>query len=742
MTDKTSSSYGSVDTLVTKWAKEPTLTEMKSIYDESKSFHDTQIKKIKDWNDLMGATGKYSPVKVEGRSSVQPKLVRKQAEWKYSALTEPFLGSDKLFQCNPVTFEDEYAAKQHELLLNWQFRTKLNKVKFIDELIRATVDDGTSIVRVGWERTSIPEVVELPVYAYYEIEEDETTEEYIQQLQELAELSQSNPREYNETVPEEMQEAVNYFVDNGVPVQVEIIEYVEETVERIVENKPTVEILDPAAIYIDPTCKGNLDNALFVVHVYETSKAELLANSGQYTNIDKIEWDRVETDAEIQGSSDFKFKDGLKNRLTAYEYWGYHDIHDDGILYPIVATWVGDVLIRLEESPFPDGKLPFVMIPYLPVKRHAYGEPDAELLRDNQIITGALTRSMIDLIGGAANAQTGIPMGYLDLINKRRFESGEDYEYNPSLNQHPSNAVYTHKMPEIPNSALSMYTIQEQQAESLSGTKSFSGGISGAAYGDVAAGIRGALDASSKREMAVLRRLARGVVEIGTKIIAMNSVFLSDKEVIRVTNSRYVEIKREDIKGNFDLIVDISTAEIDDAKSQDLAFMVQTVGPIAGPAASMQIIAEIAELKRMPELANRLRSFSFEPSEEDKMMQQMELKIKELEIAELESRIALNYSNVDERGSNATKKTLDAMEQQQGITHNREMEKQKAQSQGNQNLAITKALTAKRKMDELEPDIEAAIGHVELTELSGKRDLNNEIEHSGYVEPTNNNEFI
>lgn len=741
MTDNTSTSYGSEDTKLTDWAKEPELRVLKEIFTESKSFHSKQMAKIKDWNDMMDASGKYAPPKNEGRSQVQPKLIRKQAEWRYSALTEPFLGSDKLFQCNPVTFEDEYAAKQHELLLNWQFRTKLNKVKFIDELIRATVDDGTSICRVGWERISIPEEVEVPVYGYYNVPE-EVAEEYAMQLEELAQLKQSNPREYNETIPEEMQEAVIYFLEEGVPVEVRIEEYVTEVVERVLENKPTIEVLSPQDVYIDPTCGGNLDNAKFVVHTYETCKADLMSDRGTYQNIDKIQWDRVVPDSEYATATDFKFQDDMKNRVTVHEYWGYHDIHDNGILLPIVASWIGNVLIRMEESPFPDGKLPFVMAPYLPVKRHAYGEPDAELLKDNQQILGAVNRAMIDLLGGAANAQTGIPLGFLDLVNKRRFEAGEDYEYNPTGSLHPANAVHTHKMPEIPSSAISMYQIQTQEAESMSGVKSFSGGISGAAYGDVAAGIRGALDASSKREMAILRRLAGAVVSIGNKIIAMNSVFLSDSEVIRVTNSTYVEIKREDIKGNFDLIVDISTAEIDDAKSQDLAFMVQTVGPIAGPQASMQLIAEIAELKRMPELANRLRNFSFEPSEEDQMLKQLEIKKAELELAELESRINMNNTIAARNASEAEKKMLDKYEQESGTTHEREMEKQKAQSQGNQNLAITKALTEKRKLDELPPNIEAAIGHVELTELSNRRTTQNEVDNQHSVAPINNNEFM
>src|SRR5690606_2895379 len=114
--------------------------------------------------------------------------------------------------------------------------------------------------------------------------------------------------------------------------------------------------------------------------------------------------------------------------------------------------------------------------------------------------------------------------------------------------------------------------LQNQEAEALTGIKSFSGGLSGDAYGQVATGIKGMLDAAAKREMAILRRLAKGVSDIGRKIIAMNAEFLSDVEVVRVTNKEFVQINREELAseaGEFDLSVDISTFEVDNAKAQD-----------------------------------------------------------------------------------------------------------------------------------------------------------------------------
>ena len=733
---------------LTDWKKEPSLKDLQALYNDSKTAHQDQMVKIQDWRDLMAAKGKYAPAKVEGRSSVQPKLVRKQAEWRYSALTEPFLSSEKLFQVIPVTFEDKKGAVQNELVLNWQFRTKIDKIKFVDDYVRAVVDEGTCICRVGWENQTTTVIEEMPVFEYYPLEpqseQDEQFMMLMEQLNQLAEFSIQNPRDFNETVAEEMKEAVKYFIETGIPVTAQIVDYEEVEVEKVLINRPTVDVLDPDDVYIDPTCKGNLDNALFVVQAYETSKHELLKNAANYKNLDSIKWGETSVDPDRADKEfGFKFEDNMKTKVTAYEYWGYHDINDDGIMVPIVATWIGDVLIRLEESPFPDGKLPFVIVPYLPVKRELFGEPDGELLRDNQVISGAVMRGMIDLMGRNANAQTGIPAGFLDVVNERKFKQGQDYVYNLQAGIHPQNAVHTHKFPEIPNSALNMLELQYQDAESMSGVKAFSGGISGAAYGQVAAGIRGALDATSKREMAILRRLARGVIEIGKKIIAMNSEFLSETEVVRVTNTEFVEIQREDLKGNYDLIVDISTAEVDDAKAQDLSFMAQTIGPIAGPQAALQLIAEIAELKRMPEVAKNLRNFRQEPSEHEMMMQQLELEKMQLEVEKLRSEIARNMADAQHKGAKGEKEALDTYEQGSGIKHQRDLERQKAQAKGNQDLTVTKALAQATKQGEVPPNIAAAIGFNKLTELTDNANLgSNQPDNQHSVNPVNNNEFI
>lgn len=700
---------------MTGWANEPSLQILKQDFESSKPAHDMQQGKIDNWVNQLQVKGKAKPVKVKGRSAVQPKLIRRQAEWRYSALSEPFLGTKKLYSVSPATFEDEFAAKQNELVINHQFRTKLNKVNFIDSYVRATVDEGTSIVRVGWKRHTKTIKKTVPVWEHYEMR----VEEEAAILQSALEMAESNPRIYDEQTAPAVKAAVDYYRESGTATTaVQVGERV-VTEELVIENRPDLELMNPANVYIDPSCGGDFSKAMFVIFSFETSRAELQKETGRYRNLDRVNWEgnspMTDSDHQTSTPSDFGFNDAARKRVVAYEYWGFFDVEGDGNLVPFVATWIGDTVIRMEENPFPDEKLPVVVTTYLPVKREVYGEPDAEMLEDNQAILGAVSRGMIDSMGRSANGQQGFAKGMLDPLNRRRFDNGEDYEFNPNLT--PNAGVIDHTYPELPQSAMLMLQLQNQEAEALTGVKSFSGGLSGSSYGDVATGIRGVLDAASKREMSILRRLVSGIVDIGNKIIAMNSAFLSEKEVVRITNSKFVTVKREDLKGNFDLTVDISTAEVDEAKAQDLGFMLQTLGPNMDPSITMTILAEIAALKQMPVLAENLRTWKPQPDPVAEEMKQMELEKMRLELAVLQSEVALNQARAQKDLAMVDQANLDFVEQESGTKHAREVDKQKAQARGNQSLEITKAMTKAIKEGEKRPDLEAAVGYNRISDI-------------------------
>jgi len=608
-TEDTQSVYAS-ENILADWVNKPTVTKLKQDLTQATSAHNTHVANVGRWLDNLNVKGSAQVKARTGKSKIVPKLIRKQAEWRYAALSEPFLSTQDIFKLSPVTWDDKKSAEQNQLVLNNQFNTKINRTNFIDTFIRAAVDEGTVITRVGWDYEEKIVKVEVPVFEYVPSQDPKVMEQHKQ----IHQLMQVQPEQYNE-LPEELRNAHTILMEQGTLVT-PVVRGTEIKDDIIVlKNQPTVEVCDYNNVIVDPTCAGNLEKANFIIFSFETSLAEL-KKDGKYTNLETIEIEGSSVlntpDHAAVDDTNFTFSDKARKKFVAYEYWGFWDINKDGNVVPIVATWVKNTMIRLEENPFPDKKHPFVSVQYLPKRREVYGEPDGELLEDNQKIVGAVTRGIIDTMARSANGQVATRKDALDLTNKRRFDNGLDYEFNANVD--PRQAFHMHTYPEIPKSAEFMLNLQNAEAESITGVKAFTGGISGQALGNTATGIRGALDATSKRELGILRRLSDGMKAIGRKIISMNSEFLSDVEVVRITNSQFVEVKRDDLAGKFDIVLDISTAETDNQKAQELAFMLQTMGNSMDFNISKIILIDIAKLRKMPELAKKIEEYEPQPN--------------------------------------------------------------------------------------------------------------------------------
>ena len=688
---------------LTDWKNEPAVTDLKQDFTDASSDHETQVSKVNTWLDNLNITGSAKVDTPKGRSKIVPKLIRKQAEWRYASLTEPFLSTEDIYNIAPVSAEDVKSAKQNALVLNNQFNTKLNKVRFFDELIRTVVDEGTGIVRIGWDFEEEDVEVEVPIFEVQPIQDPQQA----QMIMQAAQAMQQGGPQAAQQIPPELQEAVKLSLQHGMPVHNVQTGTEIEIQKRTTKNQPTLEVCNYNNVVIDPTCKGDLRKASFVIYSFESSMSEL-KKDGKYKNLDKI---NIESNS-ILGAPDehdpdmdqsFNFTDTPRKKFIVYEYWGFWDIHGNGIVEPFVASWVGNTMIRMEESPFPDKQVPFVVVQYLPVRRSIYGEPDGELLEDNQKIVGAVTRGMIDILGRSANGQQGYRKDALDVTNRRKFAAGLDYEFNPTVD--PQSAFFMHTFPEIPNSAGLMLQMQNSEAESLTGVKAFTGssGISGQALGENATGIRSALDATSKRELGILRRIAEGVKQIGRKIIAMNAEFLEEGEVIRVTNEEYIEIRMDDMPGNFDLALSISTAEADNDKAQELAFLLQTMGQNQDPEITRMIQVEIATLRKMPALAKQIEEYQAPPPDPIEVeKRQLENELLKAQIAKENSQARENMAEamLDEARaitegakkrkleSDADKTDLDFVEQETGTTQERTLQSQGEQARSNMALKI------------------------------------------------------
>ena len=552
--------------------------------------------KISDYRNQ--TYGKPYGNEVKGKSQIVSQDIRKQIEWMLPTLADPFLSTPDIIKCNPITWEDVPSARQNELLLNTQFCRKFPRYNFLMKSLKVLLMEGTLVVQTGWD---------------YEDEE-----------------------------VEEMVEAVAFDPVTGE----EMIVMAKQKVTKVKKNQPTATVCRNEDIYIDPTCMDNMDRCQFVIHRYETDLSTLKAD-GRYKNLDKVE--KYEGQVRDNGyypqdHTYFTFEDRARKKMVMYEYWGNYDINDDGIAEPIVCSWIGNTIIRLQSNPYPDKKPPFIVVPFNAIPFQIYGDSLASIIGDNQKVKTAIIRGVIDNMAQSNNGQGGMKKGSLDMANRKKFLQGNNFEYNGDKGD-----FWQGSYNQIPSSAFDVMALMNNEIESQTGVKSFSGGISGNALGSTATGARGALDATATRRISLVRNIAENLIKpLMRKWMAYNAEFLEAEEIVRITSEEFIPIRRDDLGGNIDIDISISTAEDNNAKSQELSFLLQTLGNTMPFDMTQMIIAEIARLSRMPELEKRIKEFKQEPDPAAQQMQQAEMERLMLENAKLQSEIERNKARAGE----------------------------------------------------------------------------------------------
>ena len=641
--------------------KRKLLSDLKADFTAAKELRSELDTKIRKWKSEYNS--ELYGNEVEGKSKLVSKDIKKQSEWLLPGLLEPFVSTPDIIKASPVTPEDAEAAPKIEVLLNTQFCRQFNRYNFMTKALKVLDQEGTVVIRTGWELEE--KSVEI-------MEEKEIPNPQLQQAVALVQQGLIDPRALNQ-FPQTIKQQV-------------------KTLKTIaVKNRPTAMVCRNEDVFIDPTCQDDMDNCQFVIYRYE-SDMTTLKKSGVYKNLDLIDLkDNINGDYTTPDTTNFKFRDNPRKKILVYEYWGNYDINGDGLAEPIVCTWVDDVIIRLQDNPFPDKKPPFIVLPFSFTPFSLYGEPNAELLSDVQKIKTAIYRGFIDNMALSNNGQKGIRKGALDYSNKKRFLNGQNFEFNGTPND-----FYDGKFNELPGSIFNVLTLMNNEAESITGVASFNTGLNGNSLGSTATSIRGAIDSATNRRLNLVRNISENLVKpLLRKWLAYDAEFLDEESQFRITNDEFVYLKKDDLGANIDIDLTISTSDDNQAKAQELAYMLQTIGPSEDPGIRKIIMTEIARLYRMPQLARMIETY--EP-QTDPVAEQM----RQLQVAMLQAQVNNEQSKADENSvdrelkgakvqtelakakninSTADKTDLDYIQQYAGVQQKAELQKQQLKNQ-------------------------------------------------------------
>ncbi len=129
--------------------KKELLTVFKADLTAAEVYHDERIRKIEKWKAEYNGE-KYGNEQ-DGKSKIVARTIKKQDEWLHPSLLDPFVASQDIVKVTPVTWEDVQAAKQSELLLNYQFCRQFDRYNFMKSSLKVLSIEGTLIVQTGWE---------------------------------------------------------------------------------------------------------------------------------------------------------------------------------------------------------------------------------------------------------------------------------------------------------------------------------------------------------------------------------------------------------------------------------------------------------------------------------------------------------------------------------------------------------------------------------------------------------------
>ena len=648
------------------------------------------LERISKWRSEYEGN-KYGNEK-EGKSEVVNRDIKKYASWLESSVLDVFTSTDSIVRCYPATPRSTKFAKCAETILNAQFCRQFNRFNFMSQAVSTLLKDGICVVKTGWDyaedKRKIFYNIDTPLSMLGQPLQPEIPDEQLQQL------AQQNPEQ-----AQLLKLASTPMLDE---LGRQVYHHEEQSKEEIVPiiNNPTATLCRNEDIYLDPTCFGDMSKANFIVHRYLSDLSSLQLD-GRYKNLDKLtENDVFKADkGDYRLNTDFDFEDKLRRKLLVYEYWGNLKVKDsDKETTPMVITWINNVVIRCEENPYPDKNPPFIVAPFLPKPFEFYSEPNGELLSDNQFIKTAIYRGIIDNMANSNNGQIAVRKGALTPTDRDRMLKGENFEFNGNA----GDAFFVGSYGQLPSSVFNFLQMIDSESTQLTGVNTFGQQQTTDRLGSDNHS-KGVLDGGNLRKLQIVKSIAENLVKpLLRKWLEYSAELLEAEQIFRVTGGEHFElIKRDDLYGQIDIDLSISTNEDNAIRTNQLAFLLQTIGPNEDPNIRKMIMSEIMKLHRMPELAARIENY--EPQPDPLLVAQQQLMIEKLraEIAELQANAGkieqdgiLKSAKAQNEGARAEqtkaqtdKINLDFIQQQRGMKEQVDMMKLQAQLESNEKIA-------------------------------------------------------
>ena len=587
--------------------------------------------------------GDVQYTKVKGSTFVS-KEVFKQVEWAKAQYKHPFVSNDTIVRLAPQLGSGNVEfSQQSEALMNYFYIKKFNRYNFMTDALHTLLVEGTLVVRTGWEYDGEMRQIEVPI-----VGQDPNSGEQIQ--------------------------LGSQIVNKEVPIV----------------NKPTASIVKADNIFIDPTAT-TMEEVQYIVQRREVRLHEL-KEAGIYKNLDILEkrsTNPLNKDnytepytMEKNPTLSFNMEDTDRRKMYMYEYWGYNKLEENGDVKPVVCCWIDDTIVRLEENPYPDQKIPFLVLQFIKEPHTLWGKALTEMISEHQRIKTGLMRGIFDDLAQSNNTQKGVQKGNLDPINMKRFLNGESFEFNLS-----PTAFYQGNYNRIPSEIFKVIQDVDYDKQLLSGVIPMQGGQGAQAIYGSQASKTGQLSSLMLKELDVVNNIAENLIKpMLMKWLIYMYELLEPEEIMNITGMQYVEPEKELIVNYADdFDIDISTQQTDEIKASEMTMLMQTLGNTIPFDITKLMMAEIAKLKKMPNLAKQIIDYQPQPDPYEEQLKQIELQKAQLELQlmqmEGQADAQLKSAKAKEADAKATATSTGTIQSKYGIDYQQKMKEMEVKHQ-------------------------------------------------------------
>ena len=515
-----------------KLSKDEILGKVQADIKQAENYYSTYLEpKILKAYQLYNADKDYYKKKfpkLSSRSSIVSRDIYAAVKWIMPSLMRIFFGSEDVVSIKGRTVEDDRQAEIMQKLINFQIQRENPGFLLFYKWMEEALIVGYGVLKAYWVR---------------ETKNDEITE--VVALEELQLLQNAK----------NVQIVSADLLENGEYYRVRY------KVNRLLKNKPVLEVIHPSEFIFDPNAKTIKDSP-FVAHrkIVTVDYLRRRAKEGWYDA--KAVEEAAKTASSIEQTIDsvtsylqpYRYDytettDEARNKVLLYECYTKLDVNGDGLLEDVIVTVANNQILRVQQNIY--GRPPFFVIVPNIEPYQIVGTGLAEILEDIQDLKTAIKRQLLVSIGLNNDPKMFIneeAVEIEDIINDRSF-------IRIRGNIPPTQAVYPYPHRPADATSFSFLEYMEVEKENTVGVTRYSQGLDSRSLNKTATGISLIMQASTQRIELIARSFAEtGIKELFEFLVELNQRFIDQETVIRLTNETLV-IRPDDIKGEFDLIV-------------------------------------------------------------------------------------------------------------------------------------------------------------------------------------------